>query len=473
MQIDANQLQSLAATAARDHLLAYAIGLQPEYLAPPHIRMLADHLMRVERGEIKRLLVTMPPRHGKSNLTSEIFPAWYLGRNPSNQIIFVTYAQDLADTFGRKVRNHLSDERHAVSFPLATLAQDSRSASRFNTASGGVYNAVGVGGPATGRGAHLLLIDDPIKNREEADSKLMREKLWDWYASVAYTRLMTGGAVVLVQTRWHEDDLAGKVLKRGGLTDDTSWTVLNLPAVAESDDLLGRNQGDALWPEKFPVSALDNIRHTIGDREFTSLYQQRPAPLDGAIFKRSWIGRKAAPRSGYKIAMGVDLALSQRQNADYTVCAVIARDEFGTLYVLDVVRERVDFPNALALIREMYAKWHPQEIAIEQVAYQAVVVQELLRTTTLPIRGVRPDSDKTTRALPLALRYEQGLVNHANLPSWFEDELLTFPQGEHDDGVDALVYAYQSVMRMTRYDDSDDGHDRLPSFQPFDATIGY
>ena len=437
------EMEALAASAARDKLLAYAVGQNPAYRTPPHIRMLAAKLEAVERGDIARLAVFMPPRHCKSNLVSEVFPAWYLGRRPEEQLMFTTYAQDLADGFGRKVRNAVADPRHTRSFPDSILAEDSQSAKKFNTTKGGVYYAVGAGGPVTGRGADVLIIDDPLKNREEADSKLIRDKLWDWYASTAYTRLMPGGAVVLVQTRWHEDDLAGRMLR--GHED---WEVLNLPAIAEENDPLHRLPGAALWPEQYNEVALQNIRATIGEREFAALYQQRPAPLEGALFRRQWIGRQRCPRSGFRIAMGVDLALSLKTNADYTAIVVMARDEFGKLYVLDAVRERADFPTALNLIRMMADKWKPARIAIEQVAYQAVVVQELLRSTTLPIKGVTPDKDKLTRAQPIALRYEQGLVHHHDLPSWFEDELLAFPQAEHDDAVDATVYAYQAVMQI-------------------------
>jgi len=465
MPLSPIELENLAATAARDNLLAYAIGHFRDYKTPPHLRLLAEKLMAVERGEIKRLAIFMPPRHGKSNLASEVFPAWYLGRKPSHQVLFTTYGQDLADGFGRKVRNAVADPKHLRSFPASILSDDSQSAKRFNTSAGGVYYAVGAGGAVTGRGADLLLIDDPLKNREEADSRLVRDKLWDWYASTAYTRLMPGGAVVLIQTRWHEDDLAGRILM-----GHENWEIINLPAIAEHGDMLGRQVGQPLWPEQYGLEALENIRATIGEREFNALYQQRPSPLEGALFRRDWIGRQVVPRSGTRIAMGVDLALSTKEGADYTALVVMARDEFGKLYVLDAARERVDFPSALRLIRNMADKWNPKAIAIEQVAFQAVVVQELLRNTTLPIRGVTPDKDKVTRAQPLALRYEQGLVHHAQLPSWFEDELLAFPQSKHDDAVDALVYAYQAVMKMST---SGDMPGVIQPFQPFDAVMGF
>ena len=465
MNISRAELDTLAASAARDSLLAYCIGMNGTYKTPAHILAMAEKLEAVNRGDIKRLMVFTAPRHGKSALCSENFPAWYMGHHPQDQVMFTTYGQDLADGFGRKVRNALGDVRHERSFPGCVLSQDSRGAQRFNTTAGGVYYAVGAGGAVTGRGANLLLIDDPLKSREEADSKLIRDKLWDWYASTAYTRLMPNGAVILIQTRWHADDLAGRLLN-----GHEHWDVLNLPALAEPNDALGRNVGGALWPEQYSVDALQNIRSTIGEREFVALYQQRPSALEGAMFKREWMRRGQAPRAGMQIAMGVDLALSTKKTADYTAIVVIGKDEFGKLYVLDAVRERVDFPGALRLIRNVAEKWNPKAIAIEQVAFQAIVVQELLRQTTLPIKGVRPDSDKVTRAQPLALRYEQGLVTHEELPGWFEDELLSFPQGAHDDGVDALAYAYQSVMTMRGRSGPESF---IPAFEPLDLEMGY
>lgn len=461
------ELDALAAAAARTRLLAYSIGINPRYETPPHLELLANKLEAVADGRIIRLIIQMPPRHGKSELTSAMFPGWYLGNHPQKQFMFTTYGQDLADGFGRKVRNAVSGVRHTRAFPESVLAGDSKSAQRFDLEAGGTYYAVGVGGAVTGRGADILLIDDPIKNREEAESRLMRDKLWDWYTSTAYTRLMPGGAVVIVMTRWHEDDLVGRILSQGHET----WDVISLPALAESGDALGRGVDEPLWPQRYPLDSLLDIRNTIGQRDFAALYQQRPAPLEGALFRRDWIGQQPPPRSGMRIAMGVDLALSTKTSADYTAIVVIGRDEFGKLYVLDAIRERVDFPGALNLVRQVAAQWSPKQIAIEQVAYQAAVVQELLRNTTLPIRGVTPDRDKVTRAQPLALRYEQGLVHHAQLPSWFADELLSFPNGMHDDAVDALVYAYQSVMAMTRSGDAPSAN--LVAFQPFDAVMGY
>ena len=213
---------------AKNTLLGYAKFQMDNYKSPPHIKLLASKLEAVEKGEIKRLAIFMPPRHGKSILTSEFFPAWFMGRNPDKYIICSTYAQDLADDFGRKVRNQLQGENYSNVFPDTSLATDSASVRRFHTTRGGVYYAVGAGSAITGRGAHLLLIDDPIKGREEADSQAMRKNLLDWYRSTAYTRLMPNGSVILIQTRWHEDDLAGWVLKETG---HEGWDVVEFPAI--------------------------------------------------------------------------------------------------------------------------------------------------------------------------------------------------------------------------------------------------
>lgn len=269
--------QCNASHFARNNLLSYAIGQWEGYKPASHHQLIAEKLEAVERGDIKRLMIFMPPRHGKSQLASEFFPAWYMGRNPDKYIITATYSQELAEDFGRKVRNQLQDSIHQVTFPDCHIASDSTSSKRFGTVEKGTYFAVGAGASITGRGAHLLLIDDPIKGREEADSETMRRKLKDWYQSVAYTRLMPEGAIVVIQTRWHEDDLAGWLLKEH---EHERWDVIDLSAI--------NKEGDALWPEQYPLSALEKIKETIGERDWSALYQQRPVVDGGNILKKKW-----------------------------------------------------------------------------------------------------------------------------------------------------------------------------------------
>ena len=269
---------------AHEDLACYAILQFPSFELARHHELIVSKLEAVEREEISRLMIFLPPRHGKSLIASTLFPAWYLGRHPDHHVIFATYGQELSDDFGRRVRNSIVDQVHEAVFPNCRLSDDSSAAHRFNTTKGGAYYAVGRGGPITGRGAHLLLIDDPIKDREEANSETIRKSLHEWFASVAYTRLTPKGAVIVIQTRWHEDDLAGWLLREHG---SENWDVLSLPALAEHDESF-RREGEALWPERFPLEDLNRKRQLVGGAAWASLYQQRPAAAEGAIFKRGW-----------------------------------------------------------------------------------------------------------------------------------------------------------------------------------------
>lgn len=268
---------------ARSDLSAYAAALYRRFELPSHLRELVGVLEAVERGEMDRVIVCMPPRHGKSLITSQLFPSWYLGKNPDKSIIAASYGQELASDFGRRVRNFASEKLHRSIFPECKIADDSDSVHRFHTTVGGAYYAVGAGGPITGRGADLLLIDDPIKSREDANSPAFRRSLQAWYESVAYPRLEPGGAIVLIQTRWHQDDLAGWLLHEHV---SEGWKLINFPAIAETTEDW-RTEGQALWPERFPLETLARIREAIGTASWISLYQQRPAPEEGAIFKKS------------------------------------------------------------------------------------------------------------------------------------------------------------------------------------------
>ncbi len=246
--------------------------------------MICEKLEAVERGEIKRLMIFSPPRHGKSELVSRRWPARYVGRFPKAQFISASYGDDLATDFGRDVRNIVSSEEYQKIYSSVSLAHDSAAKGKWHTTAGGIYISTSVGKGITGRGADVLSIDDPVKDRIEAESATVRKNIWDWYASTAYTRLMPGGAIVLTMTRWHEEDLAGKLLtamENGG----EQWVVVNLPALATSlDDLIGRKIDEALWPERYNTATLANIRTTIGEREFGALYQQEPRPAGTSFF---------------------------------------------------------------------------------------------------------------------------------------------------------------------------------------------
>lgn len=431
-------------------LLPYAVGQWAGYKPAPHHKLLAERLERVASGECKRLMVFMPPRHGKSMLTSEFFPAWYLGKNPGHQVIAATYAQGLADDFGRKVRNLVSSDQHRFMFPDCKLSDDSQAANRFHLASRGAYFAVGAGGPITGRGADLLLIDDPIKGREDAESETMRQRLKDWYTSVARTRLMPGGAIVVIQTRWHMDDLAGWLLAEH---EHEGWEVLNLPAIAEPLDPLGRTEGAPLWPEAYPADELAVIRKSVGSRDWAALYQQRPSAAEGAIFKREhwryYHPTENEPRAlvsalkCFQVVQAWDTAFKTKEANDYSVCATIGITE-SRYYLLDVWRDRAEFPDLKRAVSAQAAKWGATSVLIEDTAAGQSLIQELHRNTRLPLIPVKADRDKVSRANAITPTHEAGLVYLPEGAHWlsdFVDELAAFPSAPHDDQVDAFVHA--------------------------------
>lgn len=442
---------------AFSRLVSYAAYQWPSYADAPHHRQIARHLEAVERGDITRLMITMPPRHGKSMLASEFFPAWYMGRNPDHYVVTATYAQELADDFGRKVKNQIEDAGFQAVFPGVGLADDSKSAKRFHIEGNsggfehsltqrGAYYAVGVGGPLTGRGAHLLLIDDPVKNREDADSEVIRRKTRDWYTSTAYTRLMPGGRIVVIQTRWHEDDLSGWLLSEHA---HEGWTVLNLPAI--SDD------GEALWPEQYPVETLEKIRRAIGPRDWSALYQQRPAPETGDYFKREWIipVEHIPPRDELAIYGGSDYAVTSG-GGDYTVHAVIGVGHDGRMYLLDLWREQASSDVWVDAFCALVRKWKPIGWAEETGQIKSGVgpflVKRMLDTGSYTVREQFPTrGDKGVRAQSIRGRMAmQGLHVPKDAP-WLADfiaELMSFPVGVHDDAVDAIGLIGQLMDRM-------------------------
>lgn len=455
------QSQQLRALTAEDYsfsrLIAYAAYQWPGYRDAAHHRLIARHLEAVERGEIKRLMITMPPRHGKSMLASEFFPAWYLGRNPDHYVVTATYAQELADDFGRKVKNQIEDEAFRAIFPGVGLADDSKSAKRFHIegseggyehalAQRGAFYAVGVGGPLTGRGAHLLLIDDPVKNREDADSEIIRKKTRDWYTSTAYTRLMPGGRVVVIQTRWHEDDLSGWLLAEH---QHEGWVTLDLPAINEA--------GEALWPEQYPVEELERIKRALPPRDWSALYQQRPAPEEGDYFKAEWLRpyTTAPDPKTLRIYGGSDYAVTA-DGGDYTVHAVVGLDPEGRMYLLDLWRKQAASDVWVEAFCDLVLKWKPVGWAEEQGQIKSGVGPFLDRRQRerrayvvreqFPTRG-----DKAVRAQSIRGRMAlEGLyvpIDAQWYPA-FRSEMLSFPAGKHDDQVDALGLVGQLLDRM-------------------------
>ena len=450
-------------TATLDPAGLARYATQGRWVLAPHLEVLNRKLVDLAAGRIRRLLVTMPPRHGKSELCSVYLPAWYLGNYPERRIILASYESDFAASWGRRVRDVL--EQHGHLFEVS-LRADSAAAYRWDLDgyAGGMI-AVGVGGAATGRGADLFIIDDPVKSPEEAQSQTMSRRIWDWYRGVARTRLEPGGAVLLIMTRWSEDDLAGRLLAD---PDGEAWEVLNLPAIAEDNDPIGRVPGEALWPERFPLSELQATRKAVGSYLWSVLYQGRPAPLDGNVFRRPWFrywtpmgdsyqlepDSRVIPANSCRRFITVDLAVSEKQSADYTVAAVWAVTNNQDLLLLDRIRKRIPGPDQIPLLRRLYDQWAPDTIGIEAVAYQLSIIQHA-RRDGLPVKELKPDRDKVSRALVAAARLEGGTVYWPATAPWldeWENELLLFPNSRHDDQVDTLAYAAIELAKRRSID---------------------
>ncbi len=378
----------------------------------------------------------MHPRSGKSELCSIRFPAWYLGRNPQSQIIGCSYAEGLAYSFSYAIRETITSPSYQR---LWQHKLDTSGAVRWQLAgkenSRASYIAAGVGGGITGDGADLLVIDDPVKNAEEANSQLYRDKVWDWYRTVARTRLQPGGAIVLVMTRWHKDDLAGRLLELARQDSQADqWEVINFRAI---------ENGQALWPERYPLDTLENIKASIGSMAFESLYQGEPTVAEGNIIKREWWRYYRERPNFSRIIHSWDTAFKSETKNDYSVCTIWGEGQTG-YYLLDVWRQRVEFPELKRAVISFYDRDRPAAVVVEDKASGQSLIQELKRDTKIPVLPFKVDSDKTARVnavTPLIEADRVFLPEHANWLSDFIEELSAFPSGEHDDQVDSMSQA--------------------------------
>ena len=427
-----------------------------------HLDLLNRRLLDVAAGTAPRLLVTMPPRHGESELISRFLPAWWLGTRPDDRVILASYESDFAASWGRKVRDLLDE--HGPGLFGVTVRRDSSAAHRFDLdGRAGVWQPPVSGERSPAKDQNLLVIDDPVKSAEDAQSAAVSRRVWDWYRAVARTRLEPGGVVLLVMTRWAEDDLAGRLLAD---PDGERWEVLNLPALAEDDDVLGREPGEALWPERFSVKDLEATRSALGSYLWSALYMGRPAPLDGNVFRRTWFRYYEHTGDTYTLHgteprtvnvascrrfVTVDLAVSQRKTADYTVASVWAVTKEHDLLLLHRIRKRIPAPAQVPLLRKLHDDWAPDTIGIEAVAFQLAIVQQA-RADGLPVTELRPDKDKVSRAFTAAARLEGGTVYWPKRAPWlteWENELLLFPNSRHDDQTDTFSYAALHVAELS------------------------
>lgn len=388
-------------------------------------------------------------------MTSLAFPVWHLGCFPDKRLMVASYEAQFATSWSHQARTIFRDLAPQVFGHAVDPEVNRQNWWRVKGHTGCLY-AAGVGGAITGKRLHGLIIDDPVKDDEEANSELMRERNWDWFRSVAVTRLEPGAWIVLVMTRWHADDLVGRLLSRDGKED---WEVLSLPALAEDEgDALGRPPGAALWPERFDETALAKIRREVGPHWWSAMYQCRPQPAGGGVFQRAWFrywdregsdpekikaGDLRIDLSQASVYTTVDLAASIRDEADYTVIATFAA--IGALgecrrILLGLVRERMEGPDIVPAIRREMVRHSSRVAFIESTGFQLALVQDAKRKG-LPVRELKRDKDKYSRALAATPSFEQGLVYFPRNAPWLSDlesELLSFPRAAHDDQVDAI-----------------------------------
>jgi predicted phage terminase large subunit-like protein len=431
--------QEMLRRACQKSLECYGMLVMPNFKSPRHVRYLCEKLEALERGKITRLAISLPPQHGKSTLCSMLFPSWFMGKRPGENIICATYGDDLAFGWGRRVRNIITDRPHLNVFPDSRLSADSTAAQFFTTQSGGSYYAVSRGGPITGRGCSLLVVDDILKDEQESRSDVVRRSVHDWYNWNALTRLGPGGRVLLVGTRWHTDDLIGNALREHA---DEGWEYIALPALAEEDDLLGREPGEPLWPERKSKQELEEYR----EREpagFCTLYQGNPVARSGAIFHRDWFERRfdRLPEKFTRTVQSWDCAAKTGQANDYSVGCTLASTETG-FYLLSVARGKWEFPELKRMVASQAQTWRPHSIVVEDASSGQSLVQDLKGATTFPVVARKPDRDKISRAMAIAdmVREKLYLPQSAGWLPDFIDELAGFPGGApHDDCVDALA----------------------------------
>ena len=431
---------------SKNNFLYFVKQMWPEFIAGAHHKIIADKLEGIATGELKRLIVNMPPRHTKSEFASYLFPAWMIGRKPKMKIIQATHTTELAVSFGRKVKNLLERDDYKEIFPDANLSADSKASGRWDTKAGGMYYAVGVGSNLAGRGGDLIVIDDP-HSEQTAMSNSGFEDAWEWYTGGPRQRLQPGGAIVLVQTRWSQKDMTGQLIKsmaKDPLADQ--WEVIELPAIMPS--------GSACWPEYWSLPDLESVKASIPPSKWNAQYQQNPTGEDNAIIPRSWWKRwkkKNVPDLKYVI-QSYDTAFTKRETSDYsaiTTWGVFSPEEGGPpgLILLDSKKGRWDFPELKGIALEEYEYWDPDTVIVEAKASGLPLTHEL-RNTGIPVVNFTPSkgNDKVSRVHSVSPLFEAGMVwaPEETFADEMIEEVAAFPNGEYDDLVDSMT---QALMR--------------------------
>ena len=448
---------------AKTDFMTYVQYMWPGFIHGRHHAKMAAAFERVARGECRRLIINMPPRHTKSEFASYLLPAWFLGLYPSKKIIQASNTGDLAVGFGRKVRNLVDSERYKDIFPGTVLQADSKAAGRWATSEGADYFAIGTGGTVTGKGADILIIDDPHSEQEAAlaeSNPEIYDKVYEWYTSGPRQRLQPGGSIIIVMTRWSKKDLTGQVLKAAAQRGGDEWEVIDFPAILPS--------GKPLWPEFWPLKELQALKDELPVGKWMAQYMQQPTSDVSAIVKREWwkIWPDDNPPYCEFIILSLDTAFEKTQRSDYSAFSVwgvfYKPDDRGVdkanIILLNFFKGRMEFPELKKRTLEQWKEWEPDTVIIEAKASGMFLIQEL-RAMGVPVQGFSPTKghDKISRLNACSDMFASGMVWAPNT-AWAEElieEVASFPSGDHDDGVDSMTLA---LMRYRQ-----GGFIRLPS----------
>jgi len=444
--------------------MVFVQAMWPGFIHGAHHALMASKFEEIAEGKIKRLIINMPPRHTKSEFASYLLPAWYLGKFPNKKIIQCSNTAELAVGFGRKVRNLVDGERYSKVFPNVALRSDSKAAGRWSTNGNGEYFAIGVGGTVTGKGADLLIIDDPHSEQEAAlaaSDPAVFDKVYEWYTSGPRQRLQPGGSIVVVMTRWSKRDLTGKICQAMVDRDGDEWEIISLPAIKRNEK--------PLWPEFWSFEELNKLRIELPLSKWQAQYQQDPTSEEGALVKREWwrVWDQPNPPPCSYIIQSWDTAFTKSERADYSACTTWGifylneNEQDPNIILLDAFKERMEFPTLKERAFDMYKEWQPDSFIVEAKASGAPLIFEL-RRMGIPVQEFTPTrgNDKISRVNSVSDLFASGKV-WAPRKRWAEEvveELASFPNSDHDDLVDSTT---QALLRFRR-----GGFISLPSDEP-------
>lgn len=449
LRLELRLAQIAAREKATDNFLAFCQYVWPEMIVGAHHRKIAAALDRVVAGECKRLMIAMPPRHGKSQMGSYLFPAYLMGKRPQSKLIVGSHTAELAQRFGRMIRNLVAEDSYKELFPDFQLSADSKAAGRWDTNRGGEAFFIGKGGAMTGRGGDIVILDD-ILDEQDAMSMTAMENTWNWYTSGPRQRLQPNGTIIVINTRWKTDDLSGRLLKQQGQLKADKWEVLEFPAILPSNK--------PLWPEYWKLEELEAVKMSIGMSKWNAQWQQQPTNDEGAILKRQWwkIWPKMEPPEVEYIIQSYDTAYSKKETSDYSAITTWGvfypdQDSGPNIVLLNVLKGRWDFPELKRVAKDEYVYWKPDNVLIEAKA-TGITLQQELRRMGIPVTmyspgGRRSGQDKVARANSIAPLLESGMV-WVPETEWADElveECAAFPNGDNDDLVDSTT---QALMRF-------------------------